>query len=87
MQNLTALLAKKTTLNQNQIKNILTLLDKGDTIPFIARYRKELTGGADDEQLRLFHDVYLSAKRLLERKEEILHILKEREQLDAKLQF
>ncbi len=86
MQNLTALLAKKTTLSQNQIKNILTLLDKGDTIPFIARYRKELTGGADDEQLRLFNDVYLSAKRLLERKEEILHILEEREQLDAKLQ-
>jgi len=86
MKTLTVLLAKKTTLNQTQIKNILTLLDKGDTIPFIARYRKELTGGADDEQLRLFHDVYLSAKRLLERKEEILHILKEREQLDAKLQ-
>ena len=86
MQNLTVLLAQKTTLNQNQIKNILTLLDKGDTIPFIARYRKELTGGKDDEQLRLFNDVYLSAKRLLERKEEILHILKEREQLDAKLQ-
>ena len=87
MQNLTTHLAKKTTLNPNQIKNILTLLDKGDTIPFIARYRKELTGGADDEQLRVFHDVYLSAKRLLERKEEILHILKEREQLDAKLQI
>ena len=86
MQNLTRLLASKTTLNENQIKNILTLLDKGDTIPFIARYRKELTGGADDEQLRLFHDVYLSAKRLLERKEEILNILKEREQLNAKLQ-
>ena len=86
MQKLTALLAQKTTLNENQIKNILLLLDKGDTIPFIARYRKELTGGADDEQLRLFHEVYLSAKRLLERKEEILHILKEREQLDPKLQ-
>ncbi len=57
MPNLTAQLAKKTTLNENQI-NILTLLDKGDTIPFIARYRKELTGGADDEQLRVFHDVY-----------------------------
>jgi len=85
MQTLTALLAKKTTLSQTQIKNILTLLDKGDTIPFIARYRKELTGGADDEQLRLFHDVYLSARRLLERKEEILNILKERELLDAKL--
>ena len=86
MQKLTILLAQKTTLNENQIKNILTLIEKGDTIPFIARYRKELTGGADDEQLRAFHEVYLSAKRLLERKEEILHILKEREQLDIKLQ-
>ena len=85
MQTLIQLLSQKGTLNKNQIKNILTLLDKGDTIPFIARYRKELTGGADDEVLRLFHDVYMSAKRLLERKEEILHILKEREQLDAKL--
>ncbi len=48
MQKLTALLSQKTTLNENQIKNILLLLEKGDTIPFIARYRKELTGGADD---------------------------------------
>ncbi|MDQ7046119.1 MAG: Tex-like N-terminal domain-containing protein [Sulfurovum sp.] len=86
MQKLTTLLAQKTTLNENQIKNILILLEKGDTIPFIARYRKELTGGADDEQLRLFYEVYKSSKRLLERKEEILHILKEREQLDSKLQ-
>ena len=86
MQNLTALLAEKTTLNQKQITNILTLLDKGDTIPFIARYRKELTGGADDEQLRVFYDFYLSAKRLLERKDEILGILSERKLLDAKLQ-
>ena len=85
MQNLIRLLANKTTLNEKQIKNILTLLDKGDTIPFIARYRKELTGGADDEQLRLFHDVYLLAKRLLERKEEIVNILIEREQLNSSL--
>ena len=85
MQALITILSKKTTLNQTQIKNILTLLDKGDTIPFIARYRKELTGNADDEQLRLFNDVYMSAKRLMERKEEILHILTEREQLDSQL--
>ncbi len=86
MQNLTTLLATKTELSQKQVRNILALLDKGDTIPFIARYRKELTGGADDEQLRVFYDVYLSAKRLLERKEEILHILAERGQLDSKLE-
>ena len=86
MQTLTTLLAQKTTLKPTQIDNILTLLDKGDTIPFITRYRKELTGGADDEQLRVFYDIYLSAKRLLDRKEEIIHILQEREQLDEKLQ-
>ena len=85
MQNLIAILAKKTTLNEKQISNILTLLEKGDTIPFIARYRKELTGNADDEQLRLFYDLYMTAKRLLERKEEVLHILKERELLDPKI--
>ena len=85
MQNLTTLLAKKTTLNEKQIQNILSLLDKGDTIPFIARYRKELTGGVDDKQLRVFYDVYLSTKRLLERKDEILNILAEREQLDNRL--
>ena len=85
MQNLTTLLAKKTMLNEKQIQNILSLLDKGDTIPFIARYRKELTGGVDDKQLRVFYDVYLSTKRLLERKDEILNILAEREQLDNRL--
>ncbi len=85
MQQLIELLSHKTTLNQKQIKNILILLDKGDTIPFIARYRKELTDGADDEQLRLFYDVYLSAKRLRTRKEEILHTLTERGQLNDTL--
>ncbi|MEA2048642.1 MAG: Tex family protein [Campylobacterota bacterium] len=85
MQKLIALLAKKTTLDTTQITNILNLLDRGDTIPFIARYRKELTGNADDEQLRLFNDVYISAKRLLERKEEILNTLTQRELLDEKL--
>ena len=61
MHTLITLLEKKTTLTQIQIKNILTLLDKGDTIPFIARYRKELTGGVDDEALRAFYDIYLSS--------------------------
>ena len=86
MQKLITLLSQKTTLDEKQIKQILILLDKGDTIPFIARYRKELTGGADDEQLRTFYEIYLSSKRLLERKEEILHILKERTLLDLRLQ-
>ncbi|NEW61749.1 S1 RNA-binding domain-containing protein [Sulfurovum sp. bin170] len=86
MQNLINLLTQKTALNRNQITNILKLLDEGSTIPFIARYRKEMTGGASDDLLRDFHEVYLSAKRLLERKGEIVKLLIEREHMTTELQ-
>jgi len=85
MQNLINLLTQKTSLNKNQITNILKLLDEGSTIPFIARYRKEMTGGASDDELRDFHEVYMSAKRLLDRKEEIINLLTEREQITSEL--
>jgi uncharacterized protein len=85
MKNLIHLLSQKTTLNQNQITNILKLLDEGSTIPFIARYRKEMTGGASDGDLRNFYEVYMSAKRLLDRKEEILKLLTERGQIGSEL--
>ena len=79
MQKLINLLAQKTPLQKEYIANILKLLDEGATIPFIARYRKELTGGADDTLLRDFELHYNSAKNLLERKEEIVRLLQERE--------
>ena len=72
------LLTEKTKLKQNYITNILKLLDEGATIPFIARYRKEMTGGADDEVLREFESVYLSAKKLLERKVEVERLIEEK---------
>ena len=78
MQNLIALLIQKTKLKKEHITNILKLLDEGSTIPFIARYRKEMTGGADDEVLREFETIYLSSKKLLERKEEISRLIGER---------
>jgi len=86
MNNLITLLASKTPLKANQITNILKLLDEGSTIPFIARYRKEMTGGANDEELRSFYEIYQSVKRLVERKEEILILLKERELITSQLQ-
>ena len=70
MQTLINLLNKKTNLSPQAITNILKLLDEGATIPFIARYRKEMTGAASDDVLRDFYEVYLSAKRVLDRKEE-----------------
>ncbi|MFA7610312.1 MAG: Tex family protein [Sulfurimonas sp.] len=78
MNNLINLLTKKTELKKEHIENILKLLDEGSTIPFMARYRKEMTGGADDEVLREFESIYMSAKKLLERKEEISRLIAER---------
>lgn len=85
VQNLINVLTQKTALNKNQIGNILKLLDEGSTIPFIARYRKEMTGGASDDELRDFYEAYLSAKRLLARKEEIAHLLTERGKITVEL--
>jgi len=78
MNNLTALLIKKTALKKEHVNNILKLLNDGATIPFIARYRKELTGAASDEALREFETIYQSSKKLLERKTEVERLIEER---------
>jgi uncharacterized protein len=78
LQNLITLLTQKTSLKKEHIQNILKLLDEGSTIPFIARYRKEMTGGASDEVLREFETIYISSKNLLERKEEISRLIAQR---------
>jgi protein Tex len=83
--NLINLLEQKTSFSKNTIQNILKLLDEGCTIPFIARYRKDLTSNATDEQLRDFEDIYNYSLKLLSRKEEIISILKERNFLDEKI--
>ena len=85
MNNLLDLISKKTNLKKEYISNILKLLDEGSTIPFIARYRKEMTGSADDEVLREFEDVYTESKNFLERKDEVLRLISERTTLTQEL--
>ena len=85
MQKFISMLTQKSTLGQKEIENIIKLLNDGATIPFIARYRKEMTGGADDETLRKFFDEYTRIKNLFDRKEEIISTLKERNILTSKL--
>ncbi len=84
--NLITLLVEKTKFSKATVENILKLIDEGCTIPFIARYRKDMTSNATDEQLRDFEDIYNYSLKLLGRKEEILSILKERNFLDDKIQ-
>ncbi len=79
MIDLVSILSTKTSLCKTQINNILSLINEGATIPFIARYRKEMTGGASDEQLRDFDEVYTSVKKMLDRRDEIVKLLKEKE--------
>ncbi len=86
MIDLLFILSQKTTLSKTQIKNILSLIDEGSTIPFIARYRKEMTGGASDEQLRDFDEVYTSVKKMVDRRDEIIKLLKEKELFSDTLQ-
>jgi uncharacterized protein len=85
MNSLITLLTQKTSLKKEHISNILHLLDEGATIPFIARYRKEMTGGADDDVLRSFETIYLSSKKLLERKAEVSRLIEERAVLSESL--
>jgi len=79
------ILEQKTDISKEHIINILRFLDEGCTIPFIARYRKDFTGNASDEDLRKFEEIYEYSLKLLSRKEEIIAILKERNFLDEKV--
>ncbi len=79
------LLEQKTGIAQKHIASILKLLEEGSTIPFIARYRKEMTGGASDEQLRDFETVYNYSKKLLERKDEVARLIEERGHLGGEI--
>lgn len=85
MNPLITTLVQKTGISQANIINILKLLEEGSTIPFIARYRKEMTGGASDEQLRDFEGIYAYAKKLLERKEEVARLIAEKVELSAEV--
>ncbi|WP_440652013.1 helix-hairpin-helix domain-containing protein [Cysteiniphilum sp. 19S12-1] len=71
-------LATQSGLSIKATENIVSLLSEGATIPFIARYRKEMTGGASDTDLRNFYEHYQYLQKFDTRKEEIIHTLTER---------
>lgn len=72
-------------LKEFQVKNTIDLIDSGNTIPFIARYRKEMTGELSDEVLRDFYERLLYLRKREERKEEIIRLIDEQGKLTAEL--
>ncbi|MHC5373791.1 Tex family protein [Enterococcus sp. LJL120] len=69
-----------------QIKAVLELLADGNTVPFIARYRKEMTGSLDEVQIRLIEDRYTYLTNLEKRKEEVVRLIAEQEKLTPELE-
>ena len=76
------ILMKEMGLGPNQVENTIKLMDEGNTIPFIARYRKEMTGEMTDVQLREFGDRLTYLRNLEERKEDVKRLIDEQDKLD-----
>lgn len=77
--------SNKLNIKPEQVESTLHLLNSGATIPFISRYRKNITGGLDEEIIAKINDYYIYDVELLKRKEFILNVLEEKELLSEEL--
>ena len=71
-------ISNELNIKTEQVKTVLKLLEEGNTIPFIARYRKEATGALDEEQIRKINEVYEYQVNLLKRKEDVIRLIDEK---------
>lgn len=78
-------LTEEFNLRPDHVENILKLLDEGNTIPFIARYRKEMTGAIDDQVLRALNDRYEYLKNLEKRKQEVAAAINEQNKMTEEI--
>ena len=72
MEKIIEIIANELGIKKNQVENTVKLIDEGNTIPFIARYRKEVTGGLSDEQLRILGERLSYLRNLETRKQEVI---------------
>ena len=78
-------LSKELNIRQEQAEAAVRLIDEGNTIPFIARYRKEVTGALDDEVLRTLNDRLTYLRNLEEKKEQVIRAITEQEKMTPEL--
>ena len=81
MEKIVNIIAGELGVKKSQVENAIKLIDEGNTIPFIARYRKEATGGLSDEQLRVLGERLTYLRNLEQRKEEIIKSIDEQGKL------
>ena len=85
MKHILKLTAVRAAVPVSQTEKVIALLEEGNTVPFIARYRKEATGSLDEVQIKAIEDAYGYVKGLEQRKEEVLRIIEEQGKLDEEL--
>ena len=78
-------IAVELNVKNTQVESVLKLLEEGNTVPFIARYRKEATGALDEEQIRKINEVYEYQVNLLKRKEDVIRLIDEKGLLTEEL--
>ena len=83
--NINQILKSEFNLRDEQIENTIKLIDEGNTIPFIARYRKEITGEMSDVILRQFNDRLTYLRNLQSRKEDVKRIIEEQGKLTEEI--
>ncbi|KOF10765.1 hypothetical protein AC739_07190 [Planococcus glaciei] len=86
MQQIHALIAKETGVRPNQVGQVIALIEDGNTVPFIARYRKEATGSLDEVQIKAIDDRYTYIQNLEQRKVEVIRSITEQEKLTPELE-
>lgn len=85
-QKMLQIIAKDAKVEPKQAKAVIGLLEEGNTVPFIARYRKEMTGSLDEVQIKAVEDRYHYIQQLETRKEEVLRLIDEQGKLTEELQ-
>ncbi len=80
------LIAKDVAVKPGQVDAVIKLLEEGNTVPFIARYRKEVTGSLDEVQIKAVEDRYHYIQQLEQRKEEVIRLIQEQEKLTLELE-
>ena len=78
-------ISREQNVKISQIRAVLQLIEGGATVPFIARYRKEVTGGLDEEQIRAIYQEWDYGQKLAQRKEDVMRLIEEKGKLTPEL--
>ena len=84
-QEIINIMSQELNITNKQVETVLNLLSEGNTVPFIARYRKEMTGALNEEEIRKIEEVYTYQENLLKRKEDVIRLVDEKGMLTEEL--